>query len=67
MNTAAANLLRSLDTLGVQSVRFRVLNLGRQLRHTTPVAVADGLPRAGKPFFTLSVPDFFAAYALLWG
>ena len=64
MNTAAAQLLQSLDTLGVQRVRFRILSLGRHLRHTIPVGLSDELPRAGKPLPSLSVPDLFAAYSL---
>ena len=64
MNTAASNLLRSLESLGVLSVRFRVTGLGRCVRHTVPVGVADDENGESKRLTSLSVPELFTAYAL---
>lgn len=61
MNTAATHLLRSLDNLGVQSVNFRVLSLGRALRHTPPVALTADATKCRLGF---SIGDLFAAYAI---
>lgn len=61
MNTAATHLLRSLDNVGVQSVNFRVLSLGRALRHTPPVALTA---EAAKCRVGFSITDLFAAYAI---
>jgi hypothetical protein len=60
MNTSAANLLRSLDQLGVQGISFRILGVGRALRHTAPVTLSS---EAIKPV-ALSVSDLFAAYGI---
>src|ERR1044071_5788847 len=62
MNTAASSLLHSLDTLGVQSIRFRVLSLGNNLRHTVPIAHSEDA--TDKRFSDLSVSGLFSAYSL---
>lgn len=64
MNTAASTLLRSLETLGVLSVRFRVLGLGRQMRHTVPVAISEDQQTSNERLNSLSISDLFNAYAL---
>jgi hypothetical protein len=60
MNNAAVNLLRSLDSCGVQSVRFKILGLRRTLRHTSPVTIPANVAAS----FALSVTDVFTAYAI---
>ena len=63
MNTIAATILHSLDTLGIQSLRFRILKLTGGLRHTTPVA--DTSRRSGQRVPAFSISDLFSAYALV--
>src|ERR1051326_563020 len=63
MNTAPSSLLRSLDSLGVQSIRFRVLSSGLHLRHTVPVA-HTAEEEKDKRLSDLSVAGLFSAYSL---
>lgn len=65
MNTTASTLLRALATVGVRSVRFRVLSQFNAHKHTTPIALLDEEqdgPGHRMPRF--SIPDLFNAYAL---
>lgn len=63
MNTTVNTLLGALDALGIQSVGFRILSHGKNLRHTSPVAIATESGR-GAPVSRFSISDLFAAYAL---
>ena len=63
MNTAASSLLQSLENLGVQSIRFRVVSLGNNFRHTVPVAHSE--ENKDKRFSDLSVHGLFSAYSLV--
>jgi hypothetical protein len=63
MNTSATTLLRALATVGVRSVRFRVLSHDAH-KHTTPVAVLDDEAGSGHRMPRFSVPDLFSAYSL---
>lgn len=62
MNTLAATLLHSLDSQGIQSLRFRILKLAGGLRHTAPVADTDCRSSQRVPAFSIS--DLFNAFAL---
>lgn len=64
MNTSATTLLRSLATVGVRSIRFRVLSQNDAHKHTTPVATLDDDPNAGHRMPRFSIPELFSAYSL---
>jgi len=64
MNSSAAQLLRTLDTLGVQSLRFSILSNRKHLRHTAPVALSATSDQPAATASALSVPQLFAAYGL---
>ena len=64
MNHSTSNLLQALDTLGVQSVRFRLLSDRSTRRHTTPVAFSPDWGPRGKSLAVFSLDALFAAYAL---
>jgi hypothetical protein len=64
MNTAATNLLRSLEMMGIVSVRFRVVGLGQHVRHTVPLALSDEQKGPPSRLTSLSVAELFNAYAL---
>lgn len=63
MNTSASTLLRALATVGVRSVRFRVLSQHDAHKHTTPIALLDE-DEGGHRMPRFSIPDLFNAYAL---
>lgn len=65
MNTTASTLLRALATVGVRSVRFRVLSQYNPNKHTTPIAVLDEDDGTGHRMPRFSIPDLFNAYALM--
>jgi len=64
MNSSAAQLLRTLDTLGVQSLRFSILSNGKHLRHSAPVALSTTSDQSASTASALSVVQLFAAYGL---
>lgn len=65
MNTTASSLLRALATVGVRSVRFRVLSQYDANKHTTPIAMLDEDDGTGHRMPRFSIPDLFNAYALM--
>ncbi|HEX2853163.1 MAG TPA: hypothetical protein VHO24_07995 [Opitutaceae bacterium] len=65
MNTTASTLLRALATVGVRSVRFRVLSQYNATKHTTPIAMLDEDEGTGHRMPRFSIPDLFNAYALM--
>jgi hypothetical protein len=66
MNSSASTLLHSLSTVGVRSVRFRILSQNDITKHTTPVAVLDeeGADGPGHRMPRFSILELFNAYSL---
>jgi hypothetical protein len=65
MNTSATTLLRALSTVGVRSIRFRLLSQNDVSKHTTPVAVLDEAEGPGQRMPRFSVAELFSAYSLV--
>jgi hypothetical protein len=64
MNTLATTILHSLDSQGVQSLRFRILKLAGGLRHTTPVPGTGTSRRHAPRLPAFLISDLFNAYSL---
>jgi hypothetical protein len=66
MNLSASTLLHTLSTVGIRSIRFRILSQNDPSKHTTPVATLDednedtGSHRVPR----FSIPELFSAYSL---
>lgn len=64
MNTPASTLLRALSTVGVRSLRFRLLSQNDVSKHTTPIAMLDEMEGPGQRMPRFSIAALFSAYSL---
>lgn len=64
MNTSASTLLRTLSTVGVRSISFRLLSQHDVSKHTTPIATLDEMDGPGQRMPRFSIAELFSAYSL---